>query len=152
MGTKWGPNGTKWGPKAEMLIFHWFYKVFGGSDWEPKAKMLIFHWFYEVFGDTKRVPRAKMLKNYCFLKAKPGYVHSRPAGLGTPGGDPLWLFKKPTRTLQWKPLLGKKLFLAMMAASTEQIKNLCKKTSQGMQLSIPKIWGNLVKPTKNALI
>ena len=35
-----------------------------------KSKMLIFHWFYKVFGDTKRVPRAKMLKNYWFLKQK----------------------------------------------------------------------------------
>ena len=57
MGTKWGPNGTKWGPKAEMLIFHGFYKVFGRSDWEPKAKMLIFHRFYKVFGDALRHPK-----------------------------------------------------------------------------------------------
>ena len=55
MGTKWGPNGTKWGPKAEMLIFNWFYKVFGGSDWGPKAKMLIFHWFYKVFWGCYKV-------------------------------------------------------------------------------------------------
>ena len=59
MGTKWGPNGTKWGPKAEMLIFHWFYKVFGGSDWGPKAKMLIFHWFYKLLGAPRdlKTPR-----------------------------------------------------------------------------------------------
>ena len=86
-----------------MLIFHWLYKVFGGSDWGPKAKISIFQWFYQVLGGSGWGPKAKRL-----MVCKRKNVYSPPAAVGTPGGDPLWLFKNPTRTLQWKPLLGKK--------------------------------------------
>ena len=36
----------------------------------------------------------------------------QPAAVGTPGGDPLWLFKNPTRTLQCTTVREKSKMLA----------------------------------------
>ena len=79
-----------------------------GPSGAQKQKSWYFVGFNRFLGSTLKYQEQKCWFFICFCIKNGNRRTStqRPAAVGTPGGDPLWLFKKPTRTLQWKPLLG----------------------------------------------